>query len=156
MAMISEGVTEGASRWVQVAPLAMSALEGAACEGARGGDEVNSCVLPRQLDRPTTPMGEAGGRGWGVVAWPALARCDPSTPRWGEGWCWAGESSCAILPWPPGRGGGMGESGELGLTAHHECWLATDECWLATDECWLATDECWLATDECWLVTDEC
>jgi hypothetical protein len=78
MAMISAGVIEGASCWVQVAPLAMSAQEGAACEGARGGDEVNSCVLPRQLDRPTTTRGEAGGRGWGVVAWPALARCDPS------------------------------------------------------------------------------
>jgi hypothetical protein len=32
-----------------------------------------------------------------VEAWPTLARCDPSTPRWGEGWGWAGESSRAIL-----------------------------------------------------------
>jgi hypothetical protein len=114
MAMISAGVIEGASRWVQLIPLATSAQVGAAREGARGGGEVNCCILPRQLDQPTTPRGEAGGRGQGVVAWPTLARCVPSTPRWGEGWGWAGDSSRAILPWPPGRGVGDGRGWRAG------------------------------------------
>jgi hypothetical protein len=64
---------------------------------------------------PTTPWGEAGGQGWGSVTWSELERCDTSTPRWGEGQCWAGGPSCTILPWPPG-GGGMGE-GKLGRSA---------------------------------------
>jgi hypothetical protein len=109
----------------------MSAQVGTARGGVREGGEVNCCVLlPRWLDRPATPMGEAGGRGRGVEAWPTLARCDPSTPWWGEGWGWAGGSSRAILPWPPGKGGGGDGrgcgAGELGLTAHHECWQATE------------------------------
>ncbi len=125
MAMISAGVIVGASRWVQVTPLAMSAQVETTREGARGGDKLNCCVLPCQLDRPTTPRSEAGGRGWGVVAWPALARCDPSTPWLGEGWGWAGDSSRAILPWPPGRAVGDGRGWRAGDDVHQECWLAT-------------------------------
>jgi hypothetical protein len=124
---MSAGVMGGASRWVQVVPLATSAQVGTAREGVREGGEVNCCVLPpRWLNQPATPMGEAGGRRRGVEAWPTLARCDPSTPRWGEGWGWAGGSTRAILPWPPGKGGGGDGrgcgAGELELTAHHECW----------------------------------
>ncbi len=59
---------------------------GDSAQRVREGGKVNCCVLPpRWLDRPTTPRGEAGERGRGVEAWPTLARCDPSTPRWGEG-----------------------------------------------------------------------
>ncbi len=54
------------------------------------------------------PVGEAGGQGWGSITWSELARLDHSTPRWGEGRCWAGCPSCTMLPWPPG-GEGMGE-----------------------------------------------
>jgi hypothetical protein len=53
--------------------------------GARRGGEFSCCVPARRLDWPTTPEGEAGGRGWGGVTLPTPALLDPSTPRWGEG-----------------------------------------------------------------------
>ncbi len=101
----------GASRWVQVSPLSMFAQVGAVREGEGRGGESDCSDPARQFDRPTTPVGEAGGRCRGRGAMSTLARCDPSTPRWGEGWCWAGCSSRSILPWPPGRGLGEKRGG---------------------------------------------
>ncbi len=112
----------GASRWVQVTPLAMLVQVGEVREGARRGASLASgCSDPaRQLDRPTTPEGEAGGRDWGSGAVSTLAHCDPLTPWWGEGWCWAGGGGgrtglwewCHVntsAPWPldPSVGGGV-------------------------------------------------
>jgi hypothetical protein len=82
---MSAGDAVGASRWVQVAPLAMLAQVGEVREGERRGGKSGCRDPARQLDRPT-PEGEAGGRGWGSGAVSTLARRDPSTPQWGEGW----------------------------------------------------------------------
>ncbi len=83
-----------------VGPGRRSMLEERGCE--------SGCSDPaRQLNWPVTPGGKVGGRGGERGAETTPARCDPSTPRWGEGWCWAEPRS--ILPWPPGRGWGRSE-----------------------------------------------
>jgi hypothetical protein len=106
-------------------PLMMLPQVGAVRWGEERGCESGCSDPARQLNRPATPGGEAGGRGGERGAETTPVRCDPSTPRRGEGWCWAGSHS--ILPWPPGRGWGRseGEARER-VTAHHECWLATE------------------------------
>ncbi len=128
------------SCWVRFPPLATLAQVGTVREGgARGGGESSWCVPARRLDRPATREGEAGVRGWGGVTLPTPALLDPSTPRWGEGWCWAGRS-LSIKPWPHRGGLGRGEGGVQDASAHHECWLGTERM-LAGDwhECWLGT-----------------
>jgi hypothetical protein len=93
-------------------------------QGVDGGGESVSRDSTRQLDRPATPEGEAGGRGGGSGAVSTLARPGYLTLRWGEGWCWATRS---MLPWPPGRGVGEEQWWRAGrTTAHHKCWLATE------------------------------
>jgi hypothetical protein len=118
-AAVGAAVAAGASCRVGLSPLATLALVGTVREGdALGGGEFSSGAQARRLDQPTTPEGEAGGRCWGGVTLPALACLEPSTPWKGEGWCWAGRLR-SIKPWPhKGGGWGMGEGGELGMTAH--------------------------------------
>jgi hypothetical protein len=85
--------------------------------------------------------GRQESRAGGDVAGSTQVRLDPSV---GERWCWAGRSSPSMLPWPPGGGGGA-RVVSWRVTAHHECWLATDKCWLATDNVgWLLTTDGWL------------
>ncbi len=88
----------------------------------RGGEELKCCVLPRQLDRPTTPRGEAGGWGWGDVAWSALARCGPSTPPWGEGWGWAGGNIYLYSIGKKKRAGGLKFHVELLKIVYFSRW----------------------------------
>jgi hypothetical protein len=117
-------VIVGVSGWVEGSPLAMSAQVGTVHEGAQDGDELNCCVPPRQLDRPTTPGGRREGGG-GVVSpglhWRAVATQPFGGGRGGVG---PGIHPAPYYPGPQAGGWGMGESGELEMTAHHECWLA--------------------------------
>jgi hypothetical protein len=70
-------------------------------------------------------------RGWGGVTLPTPALLDPSTPQWGEGWCWAGRS-LSIKPCPH-RGGWGGARVVCRMRP-----LTTNVGW-GLDECWLGT-----------------
>ncbi len=114
MAMISAGVIEGASRWVQVVPLATSAQVGTAREGERGGDEVSCCVLP---PRRLTGLRPLGGRreGGGEVLKPGLhwRAVAPRSLGGGRSGVGPGVPPAPYYPGPRQGGGGWGEGGEL-------------------------------------------
>ncbi len=98
---------------MQDTPLAVLAQVGEVREGEMRGGK-SGCSGPRQLNLPTTPEGEAGGRGWGSGAMSTLARCDPFTPR-GGGWGGAGPGA-PYFPYYPGpqvEGWGRSEGSEL-------------------------------------------
>jgi hypothetical protein len=100
---------------------------GRSTQGGAVGAECNCCGPAHRLDRPTTPGGKAGGQGWGGVTCSVLSRLDPLSPRWGEGWCWAGRTSRSMLPWHPKEGGARGGARVEGWTtsAHNKCWQGT-------------------------------
>jgi hypothetical protein len=103
----------GASCWVRFPPLATLAQVGTVREGvARRGGEFSCCIPARRLDRPATPEGEAGVRGWGGVTMPTPALLDPSTLGGGRGGVGPGVHPAPYYPGPQ-AGGGMGEGVEL-------------------------------------------